>query len=230
MNLSNHMPSRSLSVLLAILILLFFISPIAQELEIGQHFFKIILCSVSLSCIYIISQKTSYIIAGVFLALPGFWMTFSTDSFEYSTTEVIGLVSNLLLYLMVIYAIGCYIKNRQTIDRHIISGSICIYMLLGLVWSICYMLIELLIPNSFNGIYGSTLIQAHNISTVFNHLFYYSYVTLTTLGYGSISPRTVLGSAFSAAEAITGQLYIAIFVAQLVSLYTTQEVRRINNL
>jgi hypothetical protein len=223
--LSRAQP-QSLTLFLGVMSLLFFISPIMREIGVGGVFFKMIFPTLSVSCIYLVSHKKSQATIALVLSVPGIVMMLSSDSFVYTATEVIGLLSSIFLYTFVIYVLGSHVKARTRVDRHVISGSISIYLLLGLVWSLIYILIELIFPNSFEGIFSDKILEPKSISSVFGHLFYYSYVTLTTLGYGSIFPRTVLASAFASAEAIVGQLYIAIFVARLVSLYTAQELNK----
>lgn len=221
----STVPPRSFHILLGVMCCLFFLSPVTREMGLGSFFFKGAFFALSISCIYLVSRKKIQTLIAILLVIPGILMTFSTDSFEYTTMEIGGLVSNLILYSFVIYVIWGYLRGRRKVDGNIISGAICIYLLLGLVWSFVYMIIELLTPNSFNGIYDSDMLKIHSLSDAFYHLFYYSYVTLTTLGYGSISPRSVVASSFASAEAIVGQLYIAVFIARLVGLYTAQELR-----
>ena len=225
----HQMPSKSLSFFLAGMSALFFLLPIAREFGMGGLFFKVLFCTLIMACVYLVSMKRSQVVIVLLLSLPGILMTLSTESFEYSLREVMGLASNLGLFAFVIYAIGSHIKSHIHVDHHIISGAVSIYLLIGLVWSFIYMVIELIQPGSFNGIYSSEHVHAKSISQVFNHLFYYSYVTLTTTGYGSISPKSVIASAFSSAEAVCGQLYMAIVIARLVSLYTTKDVRNMES-
>lgn len=223
---TSKIPSWSFPLFLSVMISLFFISPIAGGIGIGGPFFKASFIILSVSCIYMVSRNSWQTLFAIVWALPGNFVTLSKDSFDYSQIELLGFSSYLILYLYVISILFTYVRSQRVVDRGIIAGSICIYLLLGLVWSFVYMIIELLSPHSFNGLYSSSVSEIRSVSEVFSHLFYYSYVTLTTLGYGSISPRSVVASAFSSAEAITGQLYIAIFIARLVGLYTAQEFQR----
>jgi len=96
------------------------------------------------------------------------------------------------------------------IDGNTIVGSICIFLLLGLVWAMLYLLLLAIDPTSFNGV-----VEADWYDN-FLHLVYYSFVTLTTLGYGEITPAVPVARFFAYAEAITGQFYMAILVASLV--------------
>ena len=93
----------------------------------------------------------------------------------------------------------------------VIFGTLCLYLILGLFWGALYSLLYELSPGSFA---GAMLYQAEgSVLTVFN---YFSMVTLTTLGYGDITPQTQAAGALCQIEAIAGQFYIAVVVAWLV--------------
>lgn len=105
------------------------------------------------------------------------------------------------------------IASTNTMSGNRIVGAICVYLLLGVIWSVCYSLLELLIPNSFSGL-------TENATSSWNpDWIYYSFVTLTTLGYGDILPVTFLARSLAFMEAVVGQFYVAILVAGLVSAH-----------
>jgi hypothetical protein len=85
-----------------------------------------------------------------------------------------------------------------------------LYLLLGLVWGVIYATIEMHAPGSFAG----TLRLDERLSD----WVYYSFVTLTTVGYGDITPLSMAARAVAMLEALVGQLYPAIIIARLVSL------------
>jgi len=102
------------------------------------------------------------------------------------------------------------------VGRNRIYGVVSVYLLLGVAWAFAYSLIDSLAPGSFvlaeaDGQDGPTM----------GHLLYYSFVTLTTLGFGDIQPVSSVARTYSALEAIVGQLYLAILVARLVGLHIT---------
>lgn len=99
-----------------------------------------------------------------------------------------------------------------TIDGNKIVGAICIYVLLGLIWAILYVFIAEVIPGAFNGIAQAPWID--NFATA----IYFSFVTMTTLGYGDISPVTPLARFLVYMEAIVGVFYMAILVASLIGV------------
>jgi hypothetical protein len=118
---------------------------------------------------------------------------------------VIGLLAVLLLRLV-------FREGPITSDR--IQGAIAVYLLLGLIWTLAYQLLERVSPGSFR------LPPQHRLpDVVIDHsLAYYSFVTLTTLGYGDIVPVHPFARSLAMAEALVGQLYPAILIARLVSL------------
>jgi len=103
------------------------------------------------------------------------------------------------------------VHNDMSVNR--IIGAICVYLLLGVIWSILYALLEFALPGSFAGI------AEQDGSTWSPDWIYYSFVTLTTVGYGDMLPLTFSARALSYIETILGQFYIAILVAGLVSAY-----------
>ena len=98
------------------------------------------------------------------------------------------------------------------IDSNKIVGAFCIYMLLGLIWAIFYLLIAQTMPGAFNG-----LPQAPWLDN-FGTALYFSFVTITTLGYGDISPALPLPRFLVYMEAIVGVFYMAILVASLIGV------------
>ena len=98
------------------------------------------------------------------------------------------------------------------VDGNKIVGAVCIYLLLGLIWTTLYLMVSELVPGSFNGLASSTWDET------FPELVYFSFTTITTLGYGDISPSAPLTRFLALAEAIVGQFYIAVLVASLVGI------------
>jgi voltage-gated potassium channel len=94
-----------------------------------------------------------------------------------------------------------------SIDVNKIIGAICIYLLLGLNWSMFYLFINMAIPGSFHGL------TSPDVGTQLPEFLYYSFVTMTTLGYGDLTPVRPLARTFAYLAAILGQFYVAVLVA-----------------
>ena len=135
----------------------------------------------------------------------------------------LSLSGYFIFMLLTISIAASQIFRQGTADMNNIIGAICVYLLLGVIWSLVYVFVNLLIPGSFSGRISGT---------AFNQLqdfMYYSFVTLTTLGYGDIVPVKAAARALATFEAIVGQFYIAILVAGLVAAYMTRTQQTTND-
>jgi hypothetical protein len=97
------------------------------------------------------------------------------------------------------------------IDGNKILGAICLYLLMGLIWAVIYTLVELSFADSFTNTNATS-----QWFTLFPDFIYFSFVTITTLGFGDVSPILPLSRFLVYLEAIVGQFYLAILVASLV--------------
>lgn len=109
------------------------------------------------------------------------------------------------------------------IDNNKILGAICLYLLIGLIWAVLFTLIQLGFPDAFNNTIDSKL-----WFSLFPEFIYFSFVTLTTLGFGDISPHLPLARFLVYLEAIIGQFYLAILVASLVGSHVTKHKNHTN--
>jgi len=101
------------------------------------------------------------------------------------------------------------------VTGHRIRGAVVIYLLLGAVWALFYQVVAMTIPGAFRlpeGVSGSDSDALQRLMT------YFSFITLTTTGYGDITPVHPLARTLAMCEALVGQLYPAITLARLVSL------------
>jgi hypothetical protein len=142
----------------------------------------------------------------------------------YSSSQVFLLVGQLCW--MSFFGFVAWIELRavlrqKSVTNEAISMSISVYLLVGLTWSFLYDLIYQLQPQAFafNGA-ASALVPPGQ--KVFPVLAYFSFVTLTTIGYGDIAPLTLQARYAAIAEGVTGQFYLAILVARLVSMLLAQ--------
>jgi len=115
-------------------------------------------------------------------------------------------------YLWAIYLAGKQVLFAGAVDANRIVGAICIYLLMGLIWTLMYLFIAQAIPGSFNGV--EQMVWYDNFADV----AYYSFVTLTTLGYGDISPVAPIARFLVYMEAVVGVFYMAVLVASLIGV------------
>ncbi len=110
--------------------------------------------------------------------------------------------------------------RRQTVTGELIYGALAVYLLIGVAFAFAYQLFDHLDTDAFEntGLLAGSTIQA------FEGFLYFSFVTMTTLGFGDITAHTAQAGAFVTAQAIIGQMYLTVLVARLVSLQITHQV------
>jgi hypothetical protein len=118
-----------------------------------------------------------------------------------------------------------FIFTRQRVTFNTVCASLCIYLLLGVVWALGYTVVDLLDPAAFRGSSApsggsSVLFRIGNGEST--GVLYFSFTTLTTLGYGDIVPVSPVARMLACVEAITGQLYLTVLVARLVGLHIAE--------
>lgn len=160
----------------------------------------------------LIGTKRSFAI-GLFLAGTALILTLGELFFR---SALLSYAKILVAFLFFILTLAISFRNvvfGDQINGNRLIGAICIYFLIGILWSLAYTVINLAAPGSFNGL--STLSLDHQESD----LIYFSFVTLATLGYGDIAPTRPLARSLAYFEAIIGQFFLAILVAGLVAAY-----------
>ncbi len=116
----------------------------------------------------------------------------------------------------IVYKTSVFGKGRITADRT--AGAMAVYLLVGLLWALIYGVVSAADPNAFKGLQAFSLAEPG----AQQDFIYFSFVTLTTLGYGDMSPVSNLAKTLAWFEAIFGQLFLAVTIARLVSLEISQ--------
>lgn len=134
--------------------------------------------------------------------------------------DLIGSVAWLSLFSFVTFSMLRSVLKQKAVTSETISASISVYLLLGFTWGLLYVIISLVQPNAFNVAGLAAPIPGHlaDPQPMFPILGYFSLITLSTVGYGDITPMTLQARFAAAAEGIAGQFYLAILVARLVSM------------
>lgn len=152
---------------------------------------------------------------GVIMTFAIVFSAVAPDDFAGINTMVLFPALGIIFWTLTGFLIIRQIVLRtERITADTINGAICVYLLLGLGWSHAYALLDAIEPGSFSTSKESVVAAAH----AFEGFIGYSFVTLTTLGYGNIVPLTPRGESLAIAEAITGQLYVAVLLARFVAM------------
>jgi len=116
----------------------------------------------------------------------------------------------LTFFVSAAWLVGNRVLLTGQVDLNIITGSVALYLILGFIWAILYTVLIQFFPEAISGL------EPENWTYTLSTMTYFSFVTLTTLGYGDISPVNSIAKVLVILEAVTGMFYIAIIVASLI--------------
>lgn len=216
------------SVLLAALLLFLVLNPLLfDDNETGLVYdllFALVLLMATLS----LSQERHTRKAALILGLPIVALLLFGHAVPESVRKplvIAGHIAGIFFLLGTVVLIIETIFREQRIDLDGICGAVCGYLLLGLAWGVAYGLLAELDPGSFR-VHPDHEVELADWGQRGSLLVYYSFVTLTTLGYGDVSPATPATRTLSWLEAMTGQFYLAILVAGLVSTLVSRRASK----
>ena len=207
----NWLTQRRFLVLLISLLFLALIHPILSGLDLvgAKLFLNIFLTIILFTSIYAVSHNKGLFIITLCLGIPSFGARWLVQFLGASPGVIVTILSVMAaFFILVAITMLSHVLKDDAVTGEKISASICVYLLIGLVWACLFSLTYVLQPGSF---------QLENPEL--SDFVYYSYITLSTLGYGDITPLSPPARALAYVEAITGQLYLAILVARLVGLH-----------
>ena len=207
---------RFLSLLIFIIIMLI-VGPLFDEFVQLSILMDILWSAIFVSAIYAVSQKKRHILIAVLLALPMLGSIWTKYFVQNKALLVVGSLCGAAFILFAIIQMLIFIYSHKEVTRDLIVGAAVVYLLMALMWTFIFVVVETLHPGSFN-LPGGVDIEATR------HFLYYSFVTLTTLGYGDITPITTMARSLCILEAVIGQLYLVVQVAWLVGVHVSQSM------
>lgn len=201
-------------LLLALLIFLILV-PVASDLAVTS---QPIMRALAFSCLVLVgiwslrgsgrpfTVGMTFAIAGIVFNILA--LEFSQSVYLYASfAALFGFLLTAISFTLKQVALGTDISPNRLV------GAVCVYLLLGVIWAVAYTILEMVSPGSFGGF---TPLQSRGWD---DEWLYFSFVTMTTLGYGDLLPLSATARALAYMQAVFGQLYVAILVAGLVSAY-----------
>ncbi len=208
---------RFLNLLVYILVLIA-IQPLDEAIGEFGLVLDIIISFILVSAIYAVSHKKKHTIIGILLALPLLTAMWAKQLFGISWMQIPETILGITFFGFIIAIILKFIFSEDEIKRDLIAGAAAVYLLLAIAWAYAYRAIEVIQPGSF------AVADAQTVS--YAVALYYSFVTITTLGYGDIFPVTTAAKSCAILEAIVGQLYLVITIALLVGVHVSQTLAK----
>lgn len=174
---------------------------------------------VLISSLYLVARDRRQLIIGCLLALPPLLTNFDLGFMEDTLRTQLNLGLQVIFLVYVCRHLFAYLLAARQVQASVIYGALCLYLIIGFIWAFIFTLLESLDPGAI-GVAGESINNFH-----FVELLYFSFVTITTLGYGDISPVSQLAQSFAVIEAVTGQIYLAVIIARLVGMQISDGMR-----
>jgi hypothetical protein len=215
-------------LLVSLFLLLFVLYPLSRPGSIFQYLVDAFAVLVMISGVYAVSHERRVLFWSV-IGLAAFSLVLQLLPYAYLDRGVLFLnkFSTMLFLIAVTGAVLYRVLRVGPVTTHRIQGAIAVYLMLGLIWAMAYSLVYIVDPSSFDlgrSLDGTDDLRGVNTSGM-SRLIYFSFVTMTTLGYGDIAPQSKLADNLAILQALTGQIYLVVILARLVSLAITTRER-----
>lgn len=206
--------------LLIFLVLFFVLTPFFSQSDYARITLDLSLIYLLAVSVFMCSNDRRFLVVALILAIPGTLRIF----FPYLEVDIPTLFFNCLFFAFVIFILLREIFTASVITRDIIFAAISVYILLGIFYGLAFILLEYFMPGSFSGVTED--FQSFSFNTSFGEdIIYFSFVSLTTLGYGDIVPVSQPAKYLAVLEAIIGQVYLTVMIARLIGLHLQYEKR-----
>lgn len=208
------MKGRFVYLAMAISLGLILIPFFREEGKMGWFLGTLLIAAIPLAAVYALEGEKRPKIIICLLTAPMVILDMLNTFFASPALIAIMHGFSTIPYLYIVIQLVKHILSRTTITGDMIFCAICIYLMIGFMWTGPYVVMEIIDPHSFAGISGVA------------DLTYFSFATLTTVGYGDVAPVSNLAKRLSVLEAATGSIYMAIIVALVVGKYLSKSLEQ----
>jgi voltage-gated potassium channel len=237
--IQRHFAPRRHSALLAAIIAAFAVRPLVGDSGAGSAVFGLALVLLLLVALYninvdeLVGERERLLAQSRRRRILG-WALAAAAAVEriflvFVQSRMLNLVGSICWLLFLVFVtlseLRSVLKQRE-VTSETICMAISVYLLMGVTWGFLYVVMFQLHPESFGGLPAANPGHPTNLQTIFPVLGYFSLTTLSTIGFGDITPLTLQARYAAVAEGITGQFYLAILVARLVGMQMTQSPSR----
>ncbi|MGD8468648.1 MAG: potassium channel family protein [Desulfobacterales bacterium] len=203
------MKSRFIYIIFAIMLVLL-VNPFIRPLGLIGHLLSTLFLSmIPLASAYALTENRKKAIIVLIIAAPFVILDGLNVFFTHRSLMVVAFSFGTILYFYIVILLVINLLSIRVITADLIFCAISIYLLIGIMWAGIYSVLEGISPGSFS--------EASD-------LLYFSFVTLTTVGFGDVAPLSVLCKRLAVFEAAMGSIYMAVIIAMIVGRYMSMQV------
>ncbi|MEJ2318744.1 MAG: ion channel [Gemmatimonadales bacterium] len=203
-------------------LLLMLTVPVVLRNRLFAAMVPILFTVLALTALAAVAEKRSAVTTGVLLAIPAlllYWL--------FAGSPRLQLLAELLFIVFLVFVTSGLIRHSlraKWVTGEVLFAVACVYLLLALIWAMGFGIVDGLMPGAL--VFPEDLGAGEDLSGRGLYM-YFSFVTLTTLGYGDIAPASDTTRMMAMLEATLGQLFLVIVVARLVGMHTAQYMEKI---
>ena len=202
--------------LLVALVLLFVSAPFVEDLPRGDLIESALLTLVMVSAVLAVGDRRRTLIIALLLvspALAGKWFNHVRPDLIH---PAVFLTATVAFFGFVVAHLLRFILQARRVDTNVLCAGISGYLMLGLLWIPAYLLVARLNPGAFALGAGSGAMDGFQA-------FYFSFITLCSVGYGDVTPVSKVARMLAVTEAIAGLFYVAVLISRLVAIYSSAQ-------
>lgn len=216
-------PKHIYAYLFFTLMLLLFFFPLLHNLHpVLDFLFNVFLIATLLTGVLAASRHHIQFLISVIIAVIVLTSSTASEVFDHQWLSITTLLFGAAFFILILIDVVIdvyYSMSRVTGDT--IFGAISVYLMFGLIFAFIFQLFYVIVPGSFE--LPEKMVQTTN--DIFPTFIYYSFVTMTTLGYGDITPQSPEAGVITYMAALTGQIYLVVMIAYIVGTYVSQHRR-----
>lgn len=211
--------------LLGALITLFAITPFVEDLPGGDLIEVCIMTVVLVSAMLAVGGRRQILVVGTVLLGPTLLGKWLNHTHPHLVPPYFFLGFGLAFIAFVVANLLRFVLRASHVDAEVLCAGISVYLMIGLIWTMAYVLVGRIAPESFA---FNNPADAKVGMNGFN-AFYFSFVTMSTVGFGDISPVSKFARTLATMEAITGTFYVTVLIARLVAMYSPERANASDN-
>lgn len=200
--------------LLIAMVLIFILRPFLEGHSAMRFLSDMFLALVTIAGIFALTDERRGFVGALVIAFGVFVVQVASHFFDGQPVEILKKICYAVFFTYLLIVILSHIFRHKEVTEDLITGAVCAYLLTGMVWAFIFYFLEQTSSGSFS--------LGKSSPEDIGPFFYYSFVTLATVGYGDIVPLTSPARSLGVLEALMGQLYLAITIARLVTAHASR--------
>jgi voltage-gated potassium channel len=206
--------------LLIALVLMLVVVPLVENRFVAMILQETFLTAVFVTAIIANRDRRHLVRVGGGIGILAIALSWATVRIDHPVLNVTSYVSSTVFLATMAALILVSVLRDHMASMRAIFGAICVYLLIGLCWAMMYSALEQLQSEPFAIAHRTIAVRLRDgrEATSYSQMVYFSFVTMTSLGYGDITPKTPAAQTLTWLQAVVGQLYITVLIARLVSV------------